>query len=167
MKGALGNAFIMNMVITFILVFYVLLIGTMAYSKAYRTKNFLINLIDESEKNGNNDFASRIGNPSQRDQFDEKANEYLGKVGYPLSTTQWNNCKNNMDGYNLYLGNGQGRYDYCIYKRGDIADSTGNKIIRRRYNYMVLVYMKMDLPVVGKYIKIPIRGETKQYIIYR
>ena len=52
MKGAVGNAFILNMVITFILIFYTLLIGSMAYSKAYRTKNYLINMIDEFARNG-------------------------------------------------------------------------------------------------------------------
>ena len=44
MKGAIGNAFILNMVITFIIIFYVLLIGSVAYSKAYRINTFLINL---------------------------------------------------------------------------------------------------------------------------
>jgi len=167
MKGAIGNAFILNMVITFMLIFYILLIGSMAYSKAYRTKDYLINLIDEFERNGVNDFANNIGNPSPREQWDGEANSYLKSTGYALSTSQWNSCQNNIDEYNLYLGNGQGRYDYCIYKKGDIYDSTNNNIIRQRYNYMVQVYMKLDLPILGKYINIPIRGETKQYIIYR
>jgi hypothetical protein len=167
MKGAIGNAFILNMVITFMLIFYTLLIGSMAYSKAYRTKNYLINLIDEFERNEISDFSSRVGRPSPREQWDEKANEYLGKVGYPISTNEWNNCPTNKDKYDLFIGNGQGRYDYCIYRRGDIFDSTGNKVIRRRYNYMVIVYMKFDIPAIGEYIKIPIRGETKQYTIYR
>lgn len=42
MKGAIGNAFILNMVITFIIIFYVLLIGAVAYSKAYKTNTFLM-----------------------------------------------------------------------------------------------------------------------------
>ena len=167
MKGAVGNAFILNMVITFILIFYTLLIGSMAYSKAYRTKNYLINLIDVFEGNGINDFTSTRGNPSQRDKWDEAANEYLGKNGYPISTSDKNDCSKNKDEYSLYMGNGQGRYDYCIYKRNDISASDGNKLISQRYNYMVIVYMKLDLPVIGQYMKFPIRGETKQYTIYR
>ena len=47
MKGAIGNALILNIVITFIFIFFILLIGSMAYSKAYKTKNYLINMIDQ------------------------------------------------------------------------------------------------------------------------
>lgn len=164
MKGAIGNAFILNMVITFMLIFYTLLIGSMAYSKSYRTKNYLINLIDEFERNEKGDFTSTA---TLKNQWDDEANEYLEKVGYQLSTSQGNTCKTNIDKYSLYLGNGAGRYDYCIYKRIDIKDGDGNKVIKQRYNYMVLVYMKLDVPVLGQFMKFPIRGETKQYIIYR
>ena len=164
MKGAIGNALIMNIVITFIIIFFSLLIGSMAYSKAYKTKNFLINLIDQTEESGEHDFAARIS--GKRDKWDAQANEYLSKIGYTMSTNEYNNCPN-KDGYNLYLGNGKGRYDYCIYRRGDIFDESGNEVIRKRYNYMVLVYMKLDLPVIGNYIRLPITGETKTYTILR
>ena len=55
MKGAIGNALIMNIVITFIVIFYSILIGSMAYSKAYKTQydkinNKLIELREKSEK---------------------------------------------------------------------------------------------------------------------
>ena len=45
MKGAIGNAFILNMVITFIIIFFMLLIGSMAYSKAYKTNKFLLDSV--------------------------------------------------------------------------------------------------------------------------
>ena len=164
MKGAIGNAFILNMVITFILIFYTLLIGSMAYSKAYRTKNYLINMIDEFARNGKEDFAST---ETIKNEWFNATNDFMRDTGYPLSTSETNDCKRNLDEYKLYLGNGAGRYDYCIYKRIDIKDGDGNKVIKQRYNYMVLVYMKLDVPVLGQFMKFPIRGETKQYIIYR
>lgn len=165
MKGAVGNAFIMNMVITFILIFYTLLIGSMAYSKAYRTKNYLINMLDEFDRNGKGDFAST---ENLKNEWFDTTNDFLRKTGYPLSTNETNNCKRTIDEYyKLYLGNGAGRYDYCIYKRKDITANDHNLTIEQRYNYMVLVYMKLDVPVLGQYMKFPIRGETKQYIIYR
>lgn len=164
MKGAVGNAFILNMVITFILIFYTLLIGSMAYSKAYRTKNYLINMIDEFARNGKGDFVS---SNNLKNEWLNATNNFLRETGYPLSANETNTCKNEIDEYYLYLGNGQGRYDYCIYKRKDIDNSDRNLTIKERYNYMVLVYMKLDVPVFGQYMKFPIRGETKQYIIYR
>lgn len=166
MKGAIGNALILNMVITFIIIFFSLLIGSMAYSKAYKTKNFLINLIDKTEESGEHDFASTI--PGKRDKWDAQANEYLSKVGYPISSNQTNNCHmTRAGGYKLYLGNGKGRYDYCIYRKDETFTSSESQVIKRRYNYMVLVYMKFDVPVLGQFIKLPITGETKTYTLLR
>ena len=75
MKGALGNAFILNMVITFIIIFFSLLIGSMAYSKAYKTKNFIMNAIDENINNGDSfqDFSSYT---KKGKEFNDKVNEY-------------------------------------------------------------------------------------------
>ena len=139
----------------------------MKKKKISNLKNYLINLIDEFEKNEIGDFSSEAGRPSPKDRWDEIVNEYLGKVGYPISTKESNSCETNKDKYDLFIGNGQGRYDYCIYKREDILDSTGDAAIKQRYNYMVIVYMKLDLPVIGQYMKFPIRGETKTYTVYR
>ena len=166
MKGAIGNALILNMVITFVLIFFSLLIGSMAYSKAYKTKNFLINLIDKTEEAGEHDFAST--SPGKKDKWDAQANEYLSKVGYPISSNQINNCPmKRAGGYRLYLGNGIGRYDYCIYIKNESFTEEQNQVLKRRYNYLVLVYMRFDVPILGKYLKYPITGETKTYTILR
>ena len=167
MKGAIGNALIMNIVITFIIIFYSLLIGSMAYSKAYKIKNYLINLIDQEENAGNHDFGALIGN--KQNEWDTKVNEYLKNIGYTISTNQTGTCPTKQ-GYNLYINNTKGRYDYCIYRsnrKGDIVDMTKHPTIRKRYNYLVLVYMKFDIPVLGNFIRLPITGETKSYNVYR
>lgn len=163
MKGAVGSALILNMVITFVLIFFSLLIGSMAYSKAYKTKNFLINLINEMEESGEHDFASKLND------WDTKANDYLTKVGYPINSSKYNTCPY-KSGYSIYVMNaksGKSRYDYCIYRKADIYDALRNKTVKERYNYMVLVYMKFDVPVLGQFIKLPITGETKTYTILR
>jgi len=167
MKGALGNALIMNMVIVFIVIFYTMLIGSMAYSKAYKIKNYLINLIEQEETAGNHDFGTQTG--KKLEKWDKKANEYLKNVGYHISTNQLSTCPK-KEGYNEYISNTKGRYDYCIYRSnrtGDIVDTTNHPTIRKRYNYMVLVYMKFDVPVLGSFLKLPITGETKSYTVYR
>jgi len=164
MKGAIGNALIMNIVITFVILFFTLLIGSMAYSKAYKTKNYLISMIDEEARTGNFYFEENLGH--KLENWDNKVNDYLRQVGYPLSTSQYGNCPE-REGYINIINNKQGRYNYCIYRRGIIFDTTNDPVIRRQFNYMVLVYMKFDLPVVGGLIKIPVTGETKAYSIYR
>lgn len=159
MKGAIGNAFILNMVITFIIIFYVLLIGSMAYSKAYKTKNYIINLIDEFETTGKKNFGmyDRVIQ-SQQDEWNERVNEYLGKIGYVIAD---DTCPVLLNQYNYeyWINHTEGGYDYCVYRR--IPDRNEN--MEKRYNYLVQVYMKFDFPVIGKYVKIPLRGETKTY----
>ena len=167
MKGAIGNALILNIVITFMIIFFSLLIGSMAYSKAYKTKNYLINLIDkyDSKKEGFDYFMFR-GSP-QADEWDDEVNQYLGKIGYVMNPYNASTCpdKSNYK-YTFERGNENG-YDYCVYVRFDVDTSDNNEVIKEKYNYMVLVYMKFDFPIIGNFIKIPITGETKSYTILR
>lgn len=156
MKGAIGNAMIMNIVITFIIIFFSLLIGSMAYSKAYKTKNYLINMIDKYEANTNNEEVYF------EEEWDNEVNEYLGKMGYIITDKK---CPN-KDGYMIKRQHTSG-YDYCIYIKYQIKPEEHNPVIRSRYNYMVLVYMKFDFPIVGDILKLPVTGETKSYNILR
>lgn len=169
MKGAIGNAFILNMVITFMIIFFSLLIGSMAYSKAYKTKNYILNLIDEYEREGKNSFNRRDSKDGE--DWDKDVNEYLGKIGYIINNKNINTCPDESTKYNnsyeKWVTNENGRYDYCVYRKYSVRDQDDNPSMMRRYNYMVLVYMKFDLPVIGDYIKVPITGETKVYTVLR
>ena len=161
MKGAIGNAFILNMVITFIIIFFSLLIGSMAYSKAYKVKNYLINEIDVFEKAG-----KMPKNSSKTAEWDKEVNVFLNKIGYGLSVNNENTCtpkKKNGDPIPK-ITNGAGRYDYCIYIKYE-EYGNNNNIIDDRYHYIVETYMKLDLPVIGKLLRLPVRGETKTYTI--
>ena len=158
MKGAIGNAFILNMVITFIIIFYVLLIGSMAYSKAYKTKNYIITALDQYEINERSRCEKKPCTVIYRpENWDPLVNEFLGKIGYMLAT---DTCpvRLNRDLYSVWRDHRVGEYDYCIYKK----DHENNSVMYS-YNYMVEIYMQFDFPVIGKYVKIPVRGETKTY----
>lgn len=168
MKGAIGNAFLLNVVITFILIFFSLLIGSMAYSKAYKTKNFLLNLVEQFQEEGKSITTQN------RNEWNNLANEYLSKVGYTLVTTK-SSCPDKSDGkkadskkdtgYQIWRNKSVGDYDYCIYKRLHVYDA--DSIMNFNLNYMVLVYMKFDFPIIGEFIKIPITGETKTFTVLK
>ena len=164
MKGAIGNAFIMNLVITFIIIFFSLLIGGMAYSKAYRVKNFLINEIELFERQDKHYFNKPL---LHKNEWDETVNKYLGNIGYPLASNYSSCPDKSEEGFTKWIWSEPGRYDYCIYNKMIITDSDNDRIYRQKYYYQVKVFMKMDLPVVGKMIRIPITSETKTYAIYR
>ena len=144
----------------------------MAYSKTYRIKNYLLNQIDKFEQNSQSDIQNKY-----RNKWNTDTNSYLQKAGYQLNQTGKNTCPTNIGdeekGYVIILNN-KDNYDYCIYKRTlEYTNDKNNKykpyseVISDRHTYMVMVYMKLDLPVIGQYIKIPITGETKQYTKYK
>ena len=157
MKGAIGNAFILNMVITFIIIFFTLLIGSMAYSKAYKVKNYLINEIDVFEKE--NIMPTKTSDKGKIKSWDDEVNIFLREIGYTLSVNPSNTCTAPSKGRTV-IPNGTGRYDYCIYI---VSEDPNNVIIQDRYHYTVEAYMKLDLPVIGKLLRLPVRGDTKTY----
>lgn len=163
MKGAIGNAFILNIVITFMLIFLLLVVGSMAYTKAYKVKNFLLNEVVS--------YVDEVGFLSLRDfqngtVWSNRVNPYLASSGYHLRTKN-NSCPAvSSTKETLVINPPEGFYDYCIYiKRSSFSGTYAikNSSLSGAFNYRVLVYMKLDLPVVGNYIKIPISGETKMF----
>lgn len=168
MKGAIGNAFILNIVITFIIIFLLLVVGSMAYTKAYKVKNFLLNSIVEYEERYNSAIPNPKGGINALDKWNEMVNPYLQRSGYIIATKadtcpKKENYVNGVNrGYSTRVDTRVGQYEYCIYHRynWDKNDYSG----LGHYNYMVLVYMKLDLPIIGDFIKIPITGETKTFV---
>lgn len=159
MKGALGNALILNIVITFITIFLLLVVGSMAYTKTIKIRNYLLTEVEKyHETNGSIPYSSAIN----MRYWDEIVNPYLAKAGYPLATKA-NACPSKT-GYSIRMNTRVGFYDYCVYQKV-VYPSSGS--VNYYKTYMVLAYMKFDLPLVGNYIKIPITGETKSYMVLK
>ena len=155
MKGAIGNALIMNIVITFVTLFLLLVVGSMAYTKAIKVRNYLLVEIEKYYKTNGRipDFRG-----SEINDWDNTVNSYLGKSGYHISGKKHSCPSKSENKYVIKIDTQIGRYDYCIYQK----ETTGtNKTYK---TFMVIAYMKFDLPIVGNYIRIPITGETKPFI---
>lgn len=188
MKGAIGNAFILNMVITFILIFYSLLIGSMAFSKAYKVKNYLLNSVISYDKQKreevdllNERFNGRmtfdISLIRLRDFFgvndwNDEVNDYLSKIGYMINTSD-KHCPvytsvplaaTPLNEYALVRDTGVGKYDYCIYVK---VVSTETERFEIKYMYKVLSYMRFDFPIIGEYIRLPLSGESKTITVFK
>lgn len=176
MKGAIGNAFILNMVITFILIFYILLIGSMAFSKAYKVKNFILNRttqFDEIARSSILDFYKVKPLTSK----DDKADKFISKLhhawlySYTDDIDAMTKFGYQLSGYDCYISDSSlpvysaENYDYCIELIRE--DSAANDLILLRYRYRVRVFMKFDFPIIGQFIKIPIRGETRTFTVFK
>ena len=70
MREALGNSLVMGMIASIIGVIMIFFVGSISYSKAYKVKNKIVNIIEEN--NGWND--------SLKDEIDS----YLKEVGYQV-----------------------------------------------------------------------------------
>ena len=178
MKGAIGNAFIMNMVISFIIIFYALLIASMAITKTYKIKNFLVDYVTDfdSKKPSVNvaNYEWWLMNNYWLEYDDDV--DTLRRFGYMLKKGDLNCPSKESLGYNTHIVNkGASQYDYCVYIRfhGDLKDKINshynyeNDRTIASYNYMVLVYMKFDFPIVGEFMKLPITGETKTINVFK
>lgn len=139
MKAATGNAMLMNIIIVFIVAVMALLVASISYTKAFRVKNRIVDIVNYYD----GDFKNN-GTAIKRD-----INASLSSIGYRYNNGK--QCPTLKDGSKAtYSGTD---YLYCFYT----YESDEGKY------YKVLAYMYLDLPVVGEYINIPVYGETKVF----
>lgn len=152
MKEAIAQSFLINIIIIFLVVLMLLLFGSINYSKAYKVKNRIINII---EKYGEYD-------PS-KDNIKNEIQENLRNAGYQTTSdaAHCDNLKIESKGgtttilYPTEAEKRQLHYDYCIFKLdGSIEGSN---------YYQVITFMKFDIPILGGFLQFPVRGETKVF----
>lgn len=145
MRESIGNTFIFNWAIFLVAVIIALLIGSMSYSKSFKIKNKIIDIIEKHQ------IFTDNSNSAVREEIDQ----FLGEIGYRTSRNSAYTCKDgsgpyNTEDYNL-VSTSNNNYRYCVYQ----------KTTQRGYYYKVIVYMYFDVPMLGSYIEFPIAGETK------
>lgn len=133
MREALGSSMLFNLIMIFTAVFIALLIGSLAYSKGFKVRNRIIDIVEKHEG-------------YTQDAIDE-INENLASIGY-RNVGDSNRCgpHNGTDA----LDN-TSPYDYCIYR---YMTSKGEY-------YGVTVYVHFDIPIVGYFLNFPLYGETR------
>lgn len=146
MREAIGGTWLFGLVITFIVFFASFLAISINYSKAFNVKNNVVDLITKYE--GNNKQARKhIAN-------------YLRDTGYLIP----GDCNSKIDddftyiGYNLDGTNAStnSKAYYCISE-----DSTDNNVQLEKKFYRVIVFFRIDLPVIGPLTTFRIKGETE------
>lgn len=154
MKESIGSAFVLNIIIVFVAIFISLYVGSLAYTKNFKVRNRIIDII---EKHGGYTHEAQ-----------EEIAENLRAIGYNVVDNV--NCKNRSKSINLRQ---ETNYNYCVYEygscvtcnsqTGECVSNSGCDNDRGTY-YGVTVFMHFDIPLVGGFFNIPIYGETR--IIY-
>lgn len=149
MRGAIGNAMVMNIVITFIILTTAFLVGSISYSKAFKVKTKIVDIIEKYD----GDF-----NLGEGKTIMSEIETYLGETGYRTSSATNSSCKKYASDGDTIMSS-TSNYDICI-----IAKNSNSGSYRPEY-YKVVVYMYFDFPIIGDMIKIPVTGETKSFFI--
>ena len=135
MSDATGQAGLLNIMLAIIAIIIVLLAGSISYSKSFRVKNRIIDIIEKHNR------AAR-----------EEVEQTLSKLGYrTASRSDYNTLCKDVDGF--VKVNLTSNYLYCVYTTSD----SNNDI----YTYKVVAYMYFDIPFLSNTIKIPVSGMTK------
>lgn len=146
MHESMGNAFITGLVITFIIIFMLFFATSTSYTKAFKVKNKIVEILEKYDDILNESPTTSSGLTAN---IENEINTILSDIGYRISPNP-NNCplRNGVGAVNK---NQTANYEYCIYKY---------ETSRGTY-YGVTAYMYYQIPVIGAELKFPVYGETK------
>lgn len=140
MRESFGGAFMIKLVLVFIVIYITFMGVAIEYAKVFRVKNQVINMLEQSQY--------KIGDTSVEDKIDT----YLSSVPYNRAGTIGveNKCNNSITENNSYKYITRG---VCIEQFVD--DNAVNA------HFKVTVYISIDFPFFGINMTLPISGETK------
>ena len=130
MKESVSYTYLLNIIIIFILVAFMVLMATLSYTKAFRVNSKIINAIETCE--GHNSCST------------PEIERIINNYGYQNRVSS---CPK-KDGITGQVKNG-----YCLYEFNYDGDA-------KHYSYGVLTYMYIDIPVIGDLVKIPVFSRT-------
>lgn len=154
MREAIGGSHLLMIIVTIIIAIMMLLAASISYTKAFKARNAVLNII---QKNGG--YGITAADVVSRSE--EELNEVLDGLGYKLNTDVSRACPDQgKDGVML---NGQSadvqkghQYNFCVYH---MQNEDGNQY------YRIQTFMYFELPVFGRNdrFSIPIFADTYTY----
>ena len=157
MREGIGETFTYNIIIIFIIIVIGLLAATISYYKAYKVNNRILDSIEKYE--GYNEAAKT------------DIRNKLSTIGYTINNGA-DTCAAQRSGKPLVsASNGNSAQDttyyYCVYYFEDDRGASEKKAKKTNqdgepiyYNYSVVSYIYIDIPLLGNF-KIPVytKGE--------
>ncbi len=160
MKESIGGAQVLMISVIILLVMIVVLSASIGYTKAFKARNAIINIVQKYAEYGESpDHLIK----SSEDGFTtagEEIYQTLKDMGYMINAGSGKSCEDRFsDAYTEYEVYKDDQYNFCIYR---FADSNGNQ------HYGVQTYMYFELPIFGKNdrFSFPIYGDTFTFFKY-
>lgn len=142
MRESIGGTWLMSIVIVFVVLFISFLAVSVNYSKAFKIKNGIINIIEKNQ--GLSDTAV------------DDINKLMSSAGYVV----YGSCEANWKGCQKSNASST-KSKYCIAEEIYSKDDDNSSIFGKKSYYRVTVFFRIDLPVIGNLLTFPIKGETK------
>ncbi|MBE6161217.1 MAG: hypothetical protein E7158_03255 [Firmicutes bacterium] len=148
MREVIGGTWITQLVIVFMFVFAAFLALSINYSKAFKIKNEVLNIIEREE--GLTDNAIKL------------TNNYLVNTGYNTKgkcpKNSWGITVRGIGQYDKkFIENSSNKkYSFCVRK----VKSTANNFRNRAY-YELRLFFKFGLPVIGDITTFDVEGQSK------
>lgn len=163
MRESLGGSMLLNLVVIFASLIIVVFVGILSYSKAYKIKNRIIEMIEkygiyEAKKNSLEDTYVEL-----------EINPDLSAAGYDVSTpTRCESIKSRIlsekvDESKTILEdnlNNHG-YNYCVFKYCDKESDDEQKCDNKASTYIVVTFIRFEVPIIADVLTFPVYGETK------
>lgn len=144
MKDAFGSAFIIKLLLVFMVVFVCFMTVAVNFAKVFRVKNTVINILE------------RYSGEETDDQINERIDSYLRKIGYDYSknTNVTNDCNNQKKVLSVKDKAYSRSESICVIPLGD-DDNT---------YYKVTAYIVLDFPLFHFGTVMPISGESSTVV---
>jgi len=158
MREAMGGTWLFGIVILFIALFTAFLAYSISYTRAFNTKNEIINILERNEGYSatadHNDCINEIKLAEEKGSSPSVAcliYDKMQNLGYNYGAASDIPCKLNDKSVGVTADPG-----YCVSK---ICTNSGDKT--SRVYYKVTTYVAVKIPVINVTARIPISGETK------
>lgn len=166
MRESISNALIFTLVITFLFIFMLLFAASTAYTKAFKVKNKIINILEKRE----NTIIKFNNSGKLPGSVEEEIEAALGEVGYRMVLNNDVKCETDLknrfksDNYKLVNVKKNG-YRYCIAEFYDGRQDASGRKEKHSVYYAVITYMYFEVPLIGQGLEFPVYGETKTFNI--
>lgn len=155
MREAMGGTWLFGIVALFIVLFSGFMAYSISYTKAFKTKNEILNYIEQAEGFTTAEIVDkkpvdRLTEDELKNSIAVDARAYRLIKNYGYSGVPESECANY----------GEGQYGgYCVKKKclNDLDDDNSSpKVV-----YQVTTFISLNVPILNVTVKLPITGETK------
>lgn len=142
MREGMGSVFLYNMIIIFIVITFGFLSASLSYMKAFKVNGKIANALEKYE--GYNLLS------------DKEIAETLTSIGYRTDVPDCDTRVHNGITYSPVGALSNKKHEYCIYEYIQGDDFKGGY-----FNYGILTYIHLDIPILGGIFKLPVYSESE------